>query len=166
MANIASTCIDVLRHTLYLQTIMPWINNPKKKRQTFNTISSASTPDGRSIYNNVYWKRLRSNYKTKHPLCELCLIEGRSVNADDIHHKKPITTGKTFEERWDLLLDESNLISLCSDCHHKLHNYERKHGLTSYYQLMKLIEMKANSKDWLMNPSEDKDNLIDIVNKC
>lgn len=125
---------------------MPWINLGRtKKKESFKNISTTTSENGKSIYDNKYWKKLRMKYKNSHPLCELCLLEDRSVPADDIHHKKIISYGKTFQERWNLLLDESNLIALCHDCHAKLHAYEKQHGMTSYTQLMNMKSIQVKN---------------------
>ena len=68
--------------------------------------------DARKRYGKA-WKLIRSSYAAEHPLCELCLLEGRYVKADDIHHKLPLAEGGTH--------DRSNLIALCKSCHNRLH---------------------------------------------
>ena len=59
------------------------------------------------------WKRIRDQYVSIHPLCEMCQKEGRLVAADEVHHKLPISKGGTH--------DLSNLMSLCKSCHTKIH---------------------------------------------
>lgn len=123
---------------------MPWINNPKRKRKDkyFNNATNNSH-NGKSIYDNVVWKKLRAKYRSMHPLCELCLLEDRSVAATEVHHKKIISTGTSVDERWNLLTDEDNLICLCTDCHAKLHTYAKQHGMIAYNQLMKIKELEV-----------------------
>lgn len=77
-------------------------------------------------YGDKRWKKLRNWYITNHPLCESCLFNGRSVPAEHVHHKIPFATGETMEDRFRLLLDPSNLESVCQECHQKIHN-ELKH---------------------------------------
>jgi 5-methylcytosine-specific restriction protein A len=67
------------------------------------------------------WRRLRDWHIANHPLCNDCALNGRSVAATDVHHKIPFNTGKTEEEKWNLLLDPDNLVSLCKECHIERH---------------------------------------------
>ena len=39
------------------------------------------------------WKKIRDAYVASHPLCELCLKNGRYVVAEEVHHKKPLAEG-------------------------------------------------------------------------
>ena len=66
-------------------------------------------------------EKLRDWYMSLHPICADCMIEGRSVPATELHHKRPFSTGKTEEERMELLLNPDNLVALCSECHDKRH---------------------------------------------
>ena len=59
------------------------------------------------------WKRIRDRYAAEHPLCELCLKEGRLTPVEEVHHILPISHGGTH--------DRSNLMSLCRSCHQKIH---------------------------------------------
>lgn len=49
-------------------------------------------------------------------LCRECRRYGRATPAATVHHVHPI------EERPDLALDSRNLISLCDECHNKMHD--------------------------------------------
>ena len=67
-------------------------------------------------YNKIYggeWKKIRKRYAAAHPLCEMCLKEGRFTPVEEVHHIKPVSQGGTHE--W------SNLMSLCRSCHTKIH---------------------------------------------
>ena len=59
------------------------------------------------------WHKIRQRYAKAHPLCELCLKEGRYTPVEEVHHILPIAKGGTH--------DESNLMSLCRSCHNKIH---------------------------------------------
>lgn len=59
------------------------------------------------------WKKIRDRYVSSHPLCEMCLKEGRYVPVEEVHHIVPLSEGGTN--------DESNLMSLCRSCHAKIH---------------------------------------------
>lgn len=59
------------------------------------------------------WKRIRDRHMNAHPLCELCLKEGRYTTAEQVHHIKPLAEGGDH--------CEENLMSLCTACHAKIH---------------------------------------------
>lgn len=98
---------------------MPTINKPKKKSTYIKHTVTAKA------YNNS-WSKLRSAYFMSHPLCELCLKEGKTSATEEVHHIKPLSTAKDELELNDLLLDSNNLMALCKNCHHKIHNDIRK----------------------------------------
>lgn len=77
------------------------------------------------IYNSKNWKQLRELYYSEHPLCEQCLEKGIIKAAEEIHHKIPFLTGQTLEEQYHLAYNKDNLQSLCSQCHHEIHNQMR-----------------------------------------
>ena len=60
------------------------------------------------------WKRIRDRYAAAHPLCEVCLKEGRLTPVDEVHHIVPISQGGTHAR--------DNLMSLCRSCHTKIHH--------------------------------------------
>lgn len=76
-------------------------------------------------YNSHYWRNLRNSYIINHPLCEECLRNDRVTPAIEVHHKKEFLRGINDEERWSLLLDSNNLMSVCKKCHTKLHKVLR-----------------------------------------
>ena len=59
------------------------------------------------------WKRIRGRYAAAHPLCEMCLKEGRYTPVEEVHHILPISQGGDHRQ--------SNLMSLCQSCHTKIH---------------------------------------------
>lgn len=73
------------------------------------------------FYQDRRWKKLRHWYITNHPICEDCLFEGRSVPAEHVHHKVPYSWFDSTEDKFSALLDDQNLMSLCSEHHHKRH---------------------------------------------
>lgn len=70
------------------------------------------SPDVNKKYGRA-WKRIRDRYASKHPLCEMCLAEGRMTPTAEIHHKVPVSKGGRH--------DEENLMALCRSCHNKIH---------------------------------------------
>lgn len=61
----------------------------------------------RNDFNNNF----RKIYIKNHPYCEYC---GNDIEAKHVHHIIPIASGGDNRE--------SNLISLCLECHGKIHN--------------------------------------------
>lgn len=59
------------------------------------------------------WNRLSALKKKRSPLCEDCLMEGRTTPVDEVDHIQPIS------ERPDLRLVWSNLKSLCKSHHRR-----------------------------------------------
>lgn len=55
------------------------------------------------------WRRVREAYLAAHPLCEMCLLEGKCVPASMVHHRRPLAAGGTNAAE--------NLQSLCDSCH-------------------------------------------------
>ena len=60
------------------------------------------------------WKRIRDRYAAEHPLCEMCLKEGRLTPVQEVHHILPVSKGGTHAR--------DNLMSICQSCHIKIHN--------------------------------------------
>ena len=92
---------------------------------------SESRTHTQEFYNSIAWKRLRDVYFKTHPICECCREHGRVVPATDVHHKRPWDRGSTEEEKWQLFLDEKNLLSCCETCHHAIHFKDKEYHLSS-----------------------------------
>ena len=104
---------------------MGYINREYNKPPKINKI----TPNkqvAQNYYNTTGWKKLRNAYLMQHPLCEMCLKEGKTSITEEIHHKIPILTGLTDSERTSLLLNANNLIALCKYHHHLIHKQMKK----------------------------------------
>lgn len=69
-------------------------------------------PDVNQKYGRA-WKRIRTKYVSEHPLCEMCLKEGKLVPVEEVHHILPVSQGGTHAR--------DNLMSLCQSCHTKIH---------------------------------------------
>lgn len=100
---------------------MPQIKRPERKKKK----NSKRSNDSIIFYSDIRWKRLREWYIREHPICERCFEQGISTPATEIHHVVPFGSAKTTEDKFDLLLDTNNLMSLCSKCHHEIHNEMR-----------------------------------------
>ena len=73
------------------------------------------------LYTSSNWQKLRNSYLIYHPLCEVCQTNGITKEAQEVHHIKPISTGKDELEMRELTFNPCNLMAVCSDCHHRLH---------------------------------------------
>lgn len=101
---------------------MPWLSHRKIGRQNNKKdIQDTRNNKWNKYYQLKRWKLLRDYYMQIHPLCEICLFNGRSVPAEHCHHRVPFSQGNTEDERYALLLDPSNLQALCRKCHEKIH---------------------------------------------
>ena len=74
------------------------------------------------FYNNSLWINLRTRWLHDHPFCCLCEQHGITKLATDVHHIIPFSQGISDNDKWKLLLSEDNIVSLCDECHHKIHN--------------------------------------------
>lgn len=83
----------------------------KSERDKYNKYERSS--DVNKKYGRA-WKRIRDRYVIEHPLCEMCLKEGRLTPTEEVHHILPISQGGTHAR--------SNLMSLCQSCHTKIHH--------------------------------------------
>jgi len=97
---------------------MPYINKTPRKEKTKR---SRHSNQSYRYYHSRQWGLLRNYYITTHPLCEQCLANGISREAEEVHHIKEFMSGETDADRWQLLLDETNLMSVCRDCHMQIH---------------------------------------------
>lgn len=101
---------------------MPYLEKPpkkpKKKKKPRKYNLKPDTKD--EIYHSTTWIRIRKNYIQHHPLCEICLAEGKSVLAQDVHHKDSFTH-YVGDERLRKAYDVGNLMSLCRKHHCELH---------------------------------------------
>lgn len=99
----------------------------KQKAEKMNAITGKHTYNRSSeFYQSGRWKRLREYIMSRHPICFNCKKHGIVTPATEIHHCIPFLTGENKEAQWDLFLDYSNLVPLCSYCHDKIHSLMRK----------------------------------------
>jgi 5-methylcytosine-specific restriction protein A len=63
-----------------------------------------------AFYVTPAWRTFRAWYLSRHPCCEVCLREGRTVPATLVHHRVELKDGgaRTAEE---------NAEALCVKCH-------------------------------------------------
>ena len=99
---------------------MPTINKGQKKKSEYK--KNGDNVIAARIYNTPEWKALRKAKKMSNPICEICWKDGKVSPTEEIHHIKPILSGKDELQMMDIAYDYDNLISLCKECHHKIHN--------------------------------------------
>lgn len=98
---------------------MPTIEKVKKMIPKTNNMYNQAR---RKIYDSERWRRLREWKLINNPLCELCLKDGNTVPAEDIHHIVSFMEVDDINERKRLAYDYDNLMSLCKRCHQRIHN--------------------------------------------
>lgn len=102
---------------------MPTINKSVKKRTYKKNDKNAQIA---SIYNSTIWKNLRLSYIMHHPICEYCAKQGITKPATEVHHIQYISSGRNLEEMQRIAYNQDNLIALCTECHHNVHNNKIK----------------------------------------
>ena len=72
--------------------------------------------NSKDFYNSSQWRRKRELILRRDGYrCQECRRYGRITAATQVHHIQH------FEDRPDLALTNSNLVSLCLKCHNKAH---------------------------------------------
>lgn len=129
-------------------TLLRDVRRPKREHEHHTPIQfNDRSKFWSTYYNSALWRTTRLEYKTKHPICERCLHEGRVTPMTDVHHMCRFGQGRTASERWQLLTDMDNLVSLCENCHHDVHNNKDRDYLWTlheYYEYKKSIYDSKN----------------------
>jgi 5-methylcytosine-specific restriction protein A len=94
---------------------MPKINLGRKKSRDRTYNKSAL----QKYYNTPRWKRLREYKFQDNPICEICYKNGIVTLTEEVHHIIPIDIYNPNEA---LIYDYNNLMSLCKECHVKIHS--------------------------------------------
>ena len=127
------------------------IYRPKQKNK--KDLGFKKSKDWEEFYGDRRWGILRNWYRTEHPLCEVCLKEGRVVPMKDIHHLHVFRYGSTPERKWQLFLDPNNLCSLCREHHQKIHDYLNESQL-EYVDLDTFVEYDKKEREMYINNSK------------
>ena len=98
---------------------MPFINKPPKKQRKYTNDEKRKARQ--KIYNSSKWKQLRIAKLQQQPLCEECLKCDKITSAEHVHHVHTFMKANTEIELLELAYDYSNLMSLCVECHNRLH---------------------------------------------
>lgn len=95
---------------------MPTINRPKRK-------PSNRKQQRQQLYNNKQWKTLSLWFRMENPICQMC----NEKLTSDVHHiLSPFEQGISQAEAMRRLLDPTNLICLCRNCHNFIHGNVKK----------------------------------------
>ena len=103
----------------------------QKKRLPWRCKNQQQAKDKATIYNSKEWKELRIQKLRANPLCERCASQNHVRSAHCVHHIVPIETAATMEEMKRLAFCSNmpnpldGLMSLCDECHHKIHEEMR-----------------------------------------
>ena len=73
-------------------------------------------------------------------MCRDCLAAGRARAASEVHHVRPVLSGKSNAERERLMYDPGNLVPLCADCHRRRHLELRSHDAAKIRERGRAIE--------------------------
>ena len=89
-------------------------------------ISKRRNEKWNKYYGSTAWKKLRQWKITHYPICYDCAIEGKSVPAEEVHHRIPYSWWTTKEDRLKALLCTDLLVSLCKKCHLERHKHLKR----------------------------------------
>lgn len=130
----------------------------EKKRLPWRCKSAKQAKDKATIYNSREWKELRLRKLAAVPDCERCrqmgieagvLPDGWVRDATCVHHIVPIETAATMEEMRRLAFNYANLMSLCRECHHQIH--EEMKSFSRETKLKRAEDRLARWEDTLIN---------------
>lgn len=89
------------------------------------------------LYNSSSWQNLRKSKLMTNPLCQNCEKNGITSLATCVHHCHIISDASTECEMMDLAYNFGNLLSLCEECHQKMHKLAKQKNL-NYIDFIKL----------------------------
>nr|DAG50745.1 MAG TPA: HNH endonuclease [Caudoviricetes sp.] len=98
---------------------MPTIYKPKKAKKKEKKLYEE---ERRKIYKSTRWRKLRELKIAQQPLCEMCLKEGKTTIAEDVHHIESFMSTDDKVLRLALAYDYENLMSICKMHHQMIHN--------------------------------------------
>ena len=116
-------------------------------RQRMYTQMQTHSGEVSRYYASPAWRNLRDAFIKTHPVCELSLLSHHIVESQEIHHIVKWAEQPTDEMKWQLLLDEDNLISLSRTMHQYIHYADDK--LTEEQRLLLLQRKKQIEEKYL-----------------
>lgn len=101
--------------------MVAYIKKPKPKKNSYRA------KERHKYYAMKEWRNLRDLYIMEHPICEECIRHGQVTEATEVHHINSFMDyGLTDNERLYRLLDYTNLMALCRECHNRIHAEKEK----------------------------------------
>lgn len=104
---------------------------PKKKRNYDNNNEKRKLRQ--KIYNSTKWKALKTAKLQESPLCQMCLKKGVITPAAHCHHIISFMKAKNELEMQALAFDYNNIMTLCAQCHQKIHNGKNEKSHDKFY---------------------------------
>ena len=101
----------------------------------------------RLFYSSKEWRLKRDEIHRRDGICKVCEALYKFQPIDEIHHIEPLL--KSFDKR----LDNDNLVGLCKDHHHMIHN----NNIDNKEKLNKFIKQLQNSDKFLKSLLENRD---------
>lgn len=98
---------------------MATINRPRKKKE-YKEKGETQEHIHKLVYNTSMWRRIKESVLMVHPLCQNCLKN----LATEVHHVRPLTTANDDDELLTLGFDSGNLMAVCTECHHQIHQHK------------------------------------------
>lgn len=92
------------------------------KKELILRLHPAKYAEYKRLINSHVWHLLRAKKIASQPLCEDCLRVGRTRLAEEVHHERPVESGRDATEMRMLAYTFENLVSLCRECHHARHH--------------------------------------------
>lgn len=105
---------------------MPTIYKPKKAKKKEKKLYEE---ERRKIYKSTRWRKLRALKIAEQPLCEMCLAEGKTTIAEDVHHIQSFMSTDDKVLRIALAYDYENLMSICKTHHQMIHNKSNRNDI-------------------------------------
>lgn len=105
---------------------MPTIYKPKKAKKKEKKLYEE---ERRKIYKSTRWRKLRALKIAEQPLCEMCLKEGKTTIAEDVHHIESFMSTDDKVLRLALAYDYENLMSICKMHHQMIHNKSNRNDI-------------------------------------
>lgn len=95
-----------------------------------------------SVYQNRRYKVIRDLKRKNNPICEICELTGKTSPCEEVHHWISPFNQTTKELKDYYAYNYDNLVSLCSKCHHRLHDSDLK-----YCHSLEEVKIKLNDSE-------------------
>lgn len=78
-------------------------------------------PTYRRLITRREWHKMSRMQLIRQPYCERCLKRGIRTEAVEVHHIHPVQDALSDDDKFRLMFDPHNLMSVCRQCHVELH---------------------------------------------